>query len=384
MALVSSVWLIGMGCGSAGVGPAGDTGLATGDSASADANHPPTAPGVVISPDQPDEHDDLLCELSPQATDPDGDPVQHAYTWTRDDTAVAHTDPLLPASETASDQVWACEVSASDGLQTGPAGRAKVTIAPANRPPSAPTVAIEPAEPASNQGFSCVVTTDASDPDGDTLSYGWAWTRDGTVADVDGPDVDPADTVAGETWTCTVTASDGEFEVVSDPAQAVLGPNVYGPDVTHVAVDVFCSSCYACPEETWYVPELAFDDDVASSTWHTTWTGGPEWVGVDFGEGGERRITRYGLMGASFHEGYRAVSWQLQGSSDQASWTELHAVTGADLAYVMYGGEPFTYYEFTNQASYRYYRLHVTENAGGQPYADELGIVEIEMMEDGG
>ena len=87
-------------------------------------------------------------------------------------------------------------------------------------------------------------------------------------------------------------------------------------------------------------------------------------------------------MGATFHEGYSAKSWQLQASHDEASWDVLHEVSEAELDYVMYGGEAFTYYGFANTQAYRYYRLYVTENMGGQPYNNELGIVEIEMMED--
>ena len=55
----------------------------------------------------------------------------------------------------------------------------------------------------------------------------------------------------------------------------------------------------------------------------------------------------------------------------------MHEVEGASLVYVMWGGEPFTYYEFANETPYRFWRVSVTENMG----AHELGIVEIEMME---
>ncbi len=92
-------------------------------------------------------------------------------------------------------------------------------------------------------------------------------------------------------------------------------------------------------------------------------------------------IGRYGLMGAAFHPGYRAVDWELQGSPDGAAWTSLHSVVGANLVYVMWGGEPFTYYELDNVVPYQHYRIFVTANAGGQQLADEVGIVEIEMFE---
>ena len=60
----------------------------------------------------------------------------------------------------------------------------------------------------------------------------------------------------------------------------------------------------------------------------------------------------------------------------------LHTVKDADLPYVMYGGEPFTYYSPFNETPYRFYRIYVTANMGGQPYNNAINIVEIEMMED--
>ena len=67
----------------------------------------------------------------------------------------------------------------------------------------------------------------------------------------------------------------------------------------------------------------------------------------------------------------------MQASHEGIVWDTLHSVTDASLAYVMWGGEPFTYYSFANETAYRHWRVHVTDNMGGH----ELGIVEIELME---
>jgi hypothetical protein len=86
-------------------------------------------------------------------------------------------------------------------------------------------------------------------------------------------------------------------------------------------------------------------------------------------------------MGAVFHEGYRAKDWQFQGGHDEKHWDVLHKVKNAELVYGMYRGEPFTYYTLINETAYRYSRLYVTANMGGQPYNNAVNIVEIEMME---
>jgi hypothetical protein len=100
-------------------------------------------------------------------------------------------------------------------------------------------------------------------------------------------------------------------------------------------------------------------------------------VAVDFGAGNEKTIRHYGLMGAAFSPSYCARDWELQASHDGVGWDTLHTVGGAALVYVMWGGEPFTNYSFTNETAYQHWRVYVTGNMGGH----EVGIVEIEMME---
>ena len=50
---------------------------------------------------------------------------------------------------------------------------------------------------------------------------------------------------------------------------------------------------------------------------------------------------------------------------------------GLDVLTGLWGGEPFTYYSFSNETAYRHWRIYVTAHMGGS----DLGIVEIEMME---
>ncbi len=85
------------------------------------ANTAPVAPVAAISPSSPSEADDLLCEVSTEAADADGDILGYAATWTVDGVAssAATTTTLsgdtVPASATSGSEVWACTLTASDG-----------------------------------------------------------------------------------------------------------------------------------------------------------------------------------------------------------------------------------------------------------------------------
>ena len=63
-------------------------GSAEGDSATSDGvtvlNSAPKAPSVDISPDEPESSDNLVCSVSTESTDADGDAVSYTITWTVD------------------------------------------------------------------------------------------------------------------------------------------------------------------------------------------------------------------------------------------------------------------------------------------------------------
>lgn len=76
-----------------------------------------------------------------------------------------------------------------------------------NSPPSAPGVSITPGDPTTGDDLACVVSTPATDVDGDSVTYSFSWTVDGQ----DGGAIEAVSaalTSAGQTWTCTVTPSD--------------------------------------------------------------------------------------------------------------------------------------------------------------------------------
>jgi len=316
--------------------------------------------------------------------DPEGQNLVYQFSWEVDGVSTAQESDLVLTDQTSADESWTCIVVASDGQRESQPGADTVQIVQENRAPEAPVVRISPASPGDNHGLECLVDEESVDPDGDALSYTFSWMVNEESAEQSGSEISSDLTTQGDSWSCTVTPSDGELEGESASDSVEIGEPAYGGDITSESGLVYdASGCSYCPDNDWYIPDKAFDNNTGTSanSWVVPWEEGPEWISVDFGSSNEKTITYYGLMGAAFHEGYRAKDWQLEGSADEISWDILHTVTDANLAYVMYGGEPFTYYSFSNTTAYRYYRFYVTENMGGQPYNNELGIVEIEMME---
>ena len=92
-----------------------------------------------------------------------------------------------------------------------------ITLRISNSAPSAPVVEISPNTPAAGEDdLVCVIATAAVDPDGETVTYTFAWTVDGdsygdaqTTSYADDT-VPLEDGYPDEVWTCSVIATDGD------------------------------------------------------------------------------------------------------------------------------------------------------------------------------
>lgn len=106
-----------------------------------------------------------------------------------------------------------------------------------NTPPTAPAISLHPDAP-SEQGspLVCRITSESVDTDGDAVSYAIAWshndasTETDTETDVAGDTISGVRLFEGDTWTCTVTPSDGTAEGPSTTATATVGPGFVGWD----------------------------------------------------------------------------------------------------------------------------------------------------------
>ena len=81
---------------------------------------------------------------------------------------------------------------------------AEDTATPTDRPPTAPAVSVEPVRPRDSDDLTCSVTNPSTDPDGDSVSYEYAWEADGIAVGTDAT-LGAAQSSEGQTVTCTVT-----------------------------------------------------------------------------------------------------------------------------------------------------------------------------------
>lgn len=194
------------------------------------ANTRPDAPAVVITPAAPAVGQPLTCEVSAPDRDADREPLSLQHRWRRDGKPTPHSDrAALPAGIVRHGERWTCEAWANDGHADGPKAEAAVTIV--NTPPGPPGVAIEPAVPRAGDDLTCRVTADSPDPDGDPITYAYAWRRNGkAVPALADPRIVPASLVKkGDRYRCTVTPHDGLQGGAPGEAEKVVANSAPGP-----------------------------------------------------------------------------------------------------------------------------------------------------------
>jgi outer membrane protein OmpA-like peptidoglycan-associated protein len=135
-------------------------------------NHPPTVTAAA-KPDQVVAGDSSGIEA--QANDPDGDPL--TYTWSANGGSVEGTGPQVRwNSAGAAPGKYAVTVKVDDGRGGTASSSADVTVVPRpNRPPVVSDCLANPATV--NPGQPVNITTKASDPDNDQLTYAYTASR---------------------------------------------------------------------------------------------------------------------------------------------------------------------------------------------------------------
>ena len=222
-----------LACGVA-IGGGGTLGCAKASSAPADASGtgndgvifdaptdapPDAAPGSVavsITPAMPRTLDDLTAVVVAGVNPP-------AYTlrWTRG-VAVqpALTGLVVGNALTAKGDAWSVDLVDAGGNSLA---HAAVTIA--NTPPL-PAIAGLPPSPLPGSAIQCLLAGGAVDPDGDPITYSAQWTRNAapftavTSTTITGDTVPAGISINGDTFACTVFASDGTDTTASLPAMA--------------------------------------------------------------------------------------------------------------------------------------------------------------------
>ena len=94
-------------------------------------NSPPAAPVVDVIPHAPVGVDDLVCSITTQSSDADGDALTYTYQWYRDNVLqVDLTGDTVDSSHTAAGEIWECVVTATDGTDSSDSSSDLVSIEP--------------------------------------------------------------------------------------------------------------------------------------------------------------------------------------------------------------------------------------------------------------
>ena len=184
-----------------------------------EANAPPSLSSITIEPASPVTGDDLSFTF--EASDLEGDEVQVAASWAGPEGQSVAGETISNINTSAGDE-WTVTVTPRDGMDTGEAMSASVTIG--NTPPSAPTVRISPDPARENAGIQCAVTDleDLDPDDGQTLTVNWSWTVDGADAGITSDTIQAAEQSAGELWECTAVVNDGTDDSEASTASTTV------------------------------------------------------------------------------------------------------------------------------------------------------------------
>jgi len=199
-------------------------------------NQPPVVLSVTLSPGSVYTDDTITASVS--TDDADGDSVTVAYAWYVDGSLVGETSTSLDGSIYFSkDQTVYVVVTPNDGTEDGPAVASSSTTV-LNTAPGAPSVSIDPEDPVEGEDdLVCIADVESTDDDGDSVSYGFAWTVDGatwggstSTTYRTGDTIAAAETTANDVWGCVVTPNDGRADGPAESASIVVLTGFVGGD----------------------------------------------------------------------------------------------------------------------------------------------------------
>ncbi len=190
-------------------------------------NTAPIAHSVTLSPGENATNDIITATVD--STDLDGDTLTHTWIWYVDGTAVQSssntntTDTLDGVDYFDRDQEVYVVVTVDDGFATDSATSITQTIA--NTAPSVFNGFIDPLNPVVGvDDLHCIVQS--SDLDGDNIGLSYTWTVNGTSTNFATDTIPTSQIADGETWVCTVIATDGTDDSDPTTASVTVGANV--------------------------------------------------------------------------------------------------------------------------------------------------------------
>ncbi|MEC7983594.1 MAG: hypothetical protein VX278_00440, partial [Myxococcota bacterium] len=169
-------------------------------------NTAPTIDSISITPDPAYNDDTITCNQS--SSDADNQTLSESYVWTNTTTGAvlgSGTSLTLDSSVASPSDVISCALTVSDASGDSATNTTSITLG--NRAPSAPTVSLTP-DPAYIDDTITCTATGSSDPDGESVSYTYAWTQNGSDRSENGTTL-AGSLSSGDAIVCTVTPSDG-------------------------------------------------------------------------------------------------------------------------------------------------------------------------------
>ena len=227
---------------------------------------------VSLEPDSPGTDDAL------QAVASGGDGSTIDYAWTVNGEAVSVSSDTLDGT-VFFDRADTVAVTVSDASDT-PAASASVEVV--NTPPAMITVTLSPDTVTAGSPVTCS-HDDATDADGDTVTYTYAWTESDTDLGVTDAALGGDLLARGDTLRCGVTPSDGMDDgetvwsapvVVANSPPAIVGVSIE-PDAPTVEDTLVCS----------YTGFSDPDDDADASTFGWSINGAYAGSGSSLGSG---------------------------------------------------------------------------------------------------
>lgn len=201
----------------------------------------PAAASPTCNLDAPDdgalvvEGDDV--EILASLGDPDGDARDLMVELRSDLDGVLDTTPpnrsgdYVLLTDSLSNGVHTLTVTATDPTGLTCSDSISVHV---DGLPSAPTATIAPDPADTDADLTVTIVSEGVDPDGDPITYGYTWYRNGTVFST-APTIAAADTSRGEIWRVLVTPNDGWFDGAHAEDSITIGnaaPVVATVDVT--------------------------------------------------------------------------------------------------------------------------------------------------------
>lgn len=193
------------------------------------SNVGPSAPTMAL-PVNKSNADQIVSTVTYPALDPDPtDVVTYAYTWLVDNVVESgQNDKYFPAGIATRGEVVKVQVQATDGLDFSAVAEATTTIV--NAPPSEAVASTSPGAAGDGEDIVCSVAIAATDADGDTPAYSFAWLKNGgayggptTTTTLAGDTIPNAQTTVSDVFVCTITADDGNSGTsVSQPATTTV------------------------------------------------------------------------------------------------------------------------------------------------------------------